>query len=141
MPFTGQCLCGAISYELSEPPVWAHACHCSRCRKTTGTAFAANLFFPIDALRYTRGEELVQRFKVPEAERFTTWFCSKCGSTLPFRNPARGLAGVPMGSLSDDPGFGLRAHIWCESKAPWFEIEGELPQHAEALPAGERPRR
>jgi hypothetical protein len=139
MPLTGQCLCGAVAYALDAEPIWAHACHCSRCRKATGTAFAANLFFPIDALRWTRGEELLRSFKLPEAERFTTVFCSRCGSTLPFRNAARGMAGVPMGSLDGDPGFGLKAHIWVGSKAPWDEIRDALPQYPEALPAAARP--
>lgn len=130
---TGGCLCGAVRYRLTEKPVWSHNCHCSRCRKSGGGAFASNLFFPLDALSYTTGEELLRSFKVPEAERFTHVFCSRCGSTLPFRNEARGLAGVPMGTLDDDPGLGPRAHIFVDSKAPWFAITDDLPQHTEGL--------
>ena len=62
-------------YELSARPVWAHACHCSRCRKSSGAAFAPNLFFPQQALRFVQGEDAIRRFKVPEAERFTHFFC------------------------------------------------------------------
>jgi len=142
MPLTGQCLCGAVAYEIDAEPFWAHACHCSRCRKVSGTAFAANLFVPIDALRFTRGEELLRRYAPPEAERFNTNFCSVCGSTLPFRNPARGSAGVPMGTLDADPHFGLKAHIWVGSKAPWFEPPDDgLPRFDEALPDAARPKR
>ena len=133
MSLTGGCLCGAVRYELSQPPVWAHNCHCSRCRKSTGAAFASNLFVPVDALRYTRGEEQLRSFKVPEAERFTHVFCGRCGSSLPFVNPQRGLAGVPMGSLDGDPGLGPRAHIFVGSKAPWFTITDALPQHPTVL--------
>jgi hypothetical protein len=135
---TGGCLCGAVRYELSREPIWSHNCHCSRCRKATGSAFAANLFFPLDALSYPRGEELLASFEPPDAERFSHVFCSRCGSTLPFRNETRGLVGVPMGSLDDDPGFSPRAHIFVDSKAPWFEISDDLPRHTEGLDSPNR---
>ena len=130
---TGSCLCGEVRYELTQAPVWAHACHCSRCRKTTGSAFASNLFVALGALRYTQGENRLQSYKLPDAERFTHVFCSQCGSTLPFTNESRGVVGVPMGSLDDDPGHPARAHIFVDSKAPWFEITDRLPQHPGAL--------
>lgn len=126
---TGSCLCGGIGYEISREPVWAHNCHCQRCRKSRGGPFAANLFVPLEAFRYNRGEELLSSYKVPEAERFTHVFCSTCGSSLPFLNTARGLAVVPMGSLDDDPGREAGAHIFVDSKAPWFTITDSLPQH------------
>lgn len=141
---TGGCLCGAVRYELTQAPVWAHSCHCSRCRKTSGSAFASNLFFALDALRYSQGDEHLRSFKPPDAERFTHVFCSRCGSSLPFVNQDRGLAGVPMGSLDGDPGYAPRAHIFVGSKAPWFTIGDELPQHPEALGSageGERAQR
>jgi hypothetical protein len=133
MTLAGSCLCGAVRYELTQRPVWAHHCHCSRCRKTSGAAFASNLFFRLEALRYSCGEEHLRSFKPPDAERFTHVFCGRCGSSLPFRNEARDLVGVPMGSLDGDPDFAPRAHIFVGSKAPWFTISDPLPQHPEAL--------
>ena len=130
----GSCLCGAVSFELTREPVWAHNCHCQRCRKIRGGAFASNLFVPLDALRYTRGEDLLVSYKLPEAERFTHVFCKVCGSSLPFLNKDRGTAVVPMGSLDDDPAYPPRAHIFVDSKAPWFTITDSLPQHREQLP-------
>ncbi len=131
---TGSCLCGGVGYELTQEPVWAHHCHCQRCRKVRGAAFASNLFVPLDAFRYTRGEDLVESYKLREAERFTHCFCRVCGSSLPFQNVDRGMAVVPMGSLDDDPNFDCRAHIFVDSKAPWFAITDSLPQYAEQRP-------
>ena len=135
MTLGGSCLCGTVRYELTEAAVWAHACHCSRCRKTSGSAYAPNLFVPLAALRWVQGEAELKRFRPADAERFTHVFCSRCGSTLPFENPDRGLAGVPMGTLDVDPGCGLRAHIFVGSKAPWDTIADDLPQHVEKLGA------
>ena len=132
----GSCLCGAVRYVLAQQADWSHNCHCSRCRKATGATFASNLFVPIEALRFTEGEQLVRTFKPPDAERFTHAFCEVCGGTLPFRNEARGRAVVPMGSLDDDPQFRPQAHIFVTSRAPWDEISDELPQHPEALGSG-----
>jgi hypothetical protein len=134
---TGSCLCRRVCFELTAAPVWAHNCHCSRCRKATGSAFVSNLFFPLAALRYTEGEDLVHAFKLPEAERFTHVFCSRCGASLPFRNTARGLVVVPMGSLDDDPGHRPQAHIFVESKPPWSSITDSLPRHPEGLGSAE----
>jgi hypothetical protein len=131
MAIRGSCLCGSVRYEVTQDPLWAHNCHCSRCRKTRGAPFATNLFVPLDGLRFTQGEDQVRSYKPPEAARFTHAFCGLCGSTLPWRDVVRGLANVPMGSLDDDPGVRARANIFVASKAPWFTITDDLPQHPE----------
>jgi hypothetical protein len=38
---------------------------------------------------------------------------------------------VTLGTLVDDPTIRPSAHIFVGSKAPWFEITDDLPQHAE----------
>jgi hypothetical protein len=131
MSITGSCLCGAIHYEVTQDPIWAHHCHCSRCRKSRGAAFATNLFVPLDGVRFTSGEDQLQFYKVPEAERFTHVFCRNCGSTMPWRVESRGFVAIPMGSLDDDPVIRPSARIFVGSKSPWFPITDDLPQHAE----------
>ena len=138
-PITGSCLCGAVHYEIAGKPVWAHNCHCRRCRKIRGAAFASNLFAPLDTFRWTRGEDRLRSWKLPEAERFTHVFCGVCGSSLPFLNTERGLVVVPMGSLDVDPEHAPDAHIYVDSKAPWFAITDELPRHPEGLGSAPKP--
>ncbi len=41
---TGSCLCRRVTYAISGNLGVFQYCHCSRCRKSTGNAFAANLF-------------------------------------------------------------------------------------------------
>ena len=131
MTTTGSCLCGVVRYELTQPPVWAHNCHCSRCRKSRGAAFASNLFVPTDGFRFLQGAEHVQTYKPPDAERFTHAFCRECGSSVPWHNVSHGNVVVPMGGLDVDPGVIPQAHIFVESKASWYTIADDLPQHAE----------
>jgi hypothetical protein len=127
----GSCLCGGVTFVADGAPLGCWHCHCSRCRKGRSAAHASNLFLPLDAVRYTRGEDLLVSYKVPEALRFTQVFCRRCGSLLPFRNAARGTTVIPMGALDDDPGMRPQAHIFVGSKAPWFEIADALSQHLE----------
>ena len=76
--------------------------------------------------------DLVDDYKVPEAERFTHAFCRVCGSGAPRVSPR--IAMLPAGSLDDDPGLGEQLHFFVGSKAPWYEITGDLPQYDEYPP-------
>lgn len=131
----GSCLCSAVAFVIEGAPTDLRHCHCARCRKARGAAFASNLFVPADRVRYLRGEEQLRSFKVPEAQRFTHVFCGSCGASLPRLYPERGVGVVPAGVLDDDPGVRASSHIFVASKAPWLEIRDGLPQHAEYPPA------
>lgn len=110
-------------------------CHCSRCRKVRGTANATNLLLPLDGLRYLRGEELLTKYRLPEAKFFGHWFCRVCGSSMPRFDDARGITIVPMGAFDDDPGARPDRHIHVGSKAPWDAILDDLPQFEAGPPA------
>lgn len=127
----GSCLCGGVAYEVTPPFVAIYNCHCSRCRKARAAAHTTNGFVAPKDLRFTRGEDLLDRYKVPEAEFFTQAFCRICGSGMPNLDPSRPRVAIPFGSLDDDPGRGPGDHIYCDSKASWYDIEDDLPQHAE----------
>jgi hypothetical protein len=103
--------------------------HCKRCRKATGTGHATNLFVE-GTLTFERGESQIARFKVPEAERFTNTFCTKCGARLPRFNESAGTVFIPAGSLDDDPGLSPQARIFMDSKADWSCSTEALPEYA-----------
>ena len=62
-------------------------------------------------------------------------FCPRCGSVVPDGSDAEGRVGMPAGCFDEDPGSRTVAHIFVASKAPWFEIEDDLPQFEEDAPA------
>jgi hypothetical protein len=121
-------LCGGIEFEVTGAPRAATHCHCRRCRKTRGTGHATNMIIPLDALRFVRGEQLLTKYKLPEAKYFAHWFCSVCGATMPRFDEGRGFAVVPLGAIDDDPGIRPERHIHVASKAPWDTICDGLPQ-------------
>lgn len=127
----GSCLCGGIAFT-AEPPILAvYNCHCSRCQKARGAAHTTNGFVDPKGLHFTRGEDLLDYYKVPDAKFFAQAFCRTCGSGMPNRDLTRDRVGIPFGALDTDPGQGAGDHIYCGSKAPWHTIAGDLPQHAE----------
>ena len=98
----GSCLCGGVEFEISPPYLFFHYCHCSRCRKSSGSAHAANILLRKEQFAWTRGEELVRRWEHPGAKRFCTGFCDVCGSSLPWQSRNR------KGYLVDMTGSGHR---------------------------------
>ncbi len=85
----------------------------------------------MDNIRYLKGEDLLDRYKVPEAQFFVQAFCRVCGAGMPNINPSRNRVAIPFGSLNDEPGQGATDHIYCTFKAPWYEIADNLPQRDE----------
>jgi len=130
----GSCLCGAIAYEL-RAPIRMYHCHCSRCRRARSAAHTTNVFAKVEDFAFTRGEELVAQYKVPEALRFGVAFCTRCGGKVPRVSRERGIVVAPVGALDTDPLMRPQANIYVASKAPWFDITDDLPQYAEMPPA------
>jgi hypothetical protein len=102
-------------------------CHCSRCRKSSGSAFSANVNVRREYWRFAAGEGLVRELESSPG----VWraFCSRCGSPVYSRwdaDPA--MLRLRLGLVNEDPGRRALAHFWVGSKAPWFEIADALPQ-------------
>jgi hypothetical protein len=129
----GSCLCGAIRYELDDPGIVINHCHCSMCRKASGTAFGTFLHIPLAHFRWVSGEDTVKVFeKTPNNPRA---FCPACGSRVPSIEAADDHVIVPAGGLDDDPGLRPAVHIFVGSKAPWYTLSDDLPKFDEAAPS------
>ena len=123
----GSCLCGGVAYEMSPPFVFFHHCHCSRCQKSSGSAFGANILVKAAQFRWTRGDELVGRWELPEAQYYCTGWCTVCGSKLPWESRNRKGFLVPVGTLDDDPGSQPEKNIFWAYRAPWYANPADLP--------------
>ena len=122
----GSCLCGEVAYEVDGKISEIGQCHCSKCRKFTGSSNSAVFVTAIANLKWLRGEELLSSYKAPSG--YFAVFCSKCGSPLP-KTRANKVYLVPAGTLDNDPGVKAAYHVHVASKAPWDEIFDDLPQH------------
>ena len=115
-PAEGSCLCGAVRFTVKGAFESFYLCHCSRCRKASGTAHAANLFSSAGTLAWVSGEDRVKAYQHP-GTRYARAFCADCGSALPFAS-ANGLV-VPAGSLDTDVAIVPDSHIFTASRASW----------------------
>lgn len=122
----GRCYCGAVRYEVADEFAYAMNCHCSNCRRTTGSAFKPFAGVERDKLRIVAGEGSRMIFG---GEAAHDAHCGRCGSLLYSVVREGRWVHVTMGTLVDDPTIRPRAHIFVGSKAPWYEITDNLPQY------------
>lgn len=131
-PYKGQCLCGAVSYEVDELQPRLGHCHCSMCRKFHGAAFATFGEAKPEHFRWTGGEQDLAAYKADNGT--VRQFCRSCGSSLTFApssNP-KGLVEFSLGTLDDDLPNRPDAHIFVNYKASWYDIADHLPRHGES---------
>jgi len=126
---TGSCLCRAVTYEVTGEAKRFYHCHCSRCRKATGTGHASNLFLQPAALTWLSGQEHIRTFRVPEAKRFTNQFCGICGGRLPRQPQDSDLVLIPAGSLDGEPPITPQARIFVDSRASWSCSGEDVPNY------------
>ena len=134
MSFEGSCLCGSVKYQLHGEAKRFYHCHCRRCRKASGTGHATNIMVQAEDFTWLQGEPLLKRFKVPDAERFYTQFCSQCGSAMPRAVPEIGMVVIPAGSLDSELSLQPQARIFWDSRTAWSCAGDELPVFAEYPP-------
>lgn len=130
----GSCLCGSVQYEVSGDPVKFYHCHCTRCRKASGTGHASNMMVKPGSIRWIAGEALIRSFKVPEAARFTNCFCGNCGGRVPRYVKETDMVVIPAGSLDSDPPILPQARIFWDSRASWSCSGDDMPIHSEYVP-------
>jgi len=123
---TGGCLCGAVAYIVADAFLYAANCHCSNCRRTTGSAFKPFAGIKRQELRVIKGADDIKRFGNEQAHDA---HCSVCGSLLYSVVREGEYVHVAMGTLVDAPSIRPSAHIFVGSKAPWFTITDDLPQY------------
>ena len=124
----GKCLCGEVQYTVADEFLYAKNCHCSNCRRATGSAFKPFAGIERNKLRLSNGTENLSLFGNEDAHDA---HCKFCGSLLYSVVRNGQFVHVTMGTLVDAPTIRPTAHIFVGSKAPWFTITDDLPQYQE----------
>ncbi|MFI5013945.1 MAG: GFA family protein [Hyphomicrobiales bacterium] len=124
----GKCLCGAVNYAVADAFVYAANCHCSNCRRTTGSAFKPFAGIERHKLSIAKGED---NLMILGDENGNDTRCKLCGSLLYSVVRDGAFVHVAMGTLVDDPTIRPTKHIFVGSKARWFTITDDLPQYEE----------
>jgi hypothetical protein len=122
----GKCFCGAVHYTVADEFLYAANCHCSDCRRTTGSAFKPFAGIEREKLTVTEGTDKIMIYGEDDGN---DTHCKLCGSLLYSVVRAGAFVHVAMGTLVDSPTIRPAKHIFVGSKAPWFTITDDLPQY------------
>lgn len=113
---TGSCLCGARRYEIAGDLDGVWMCHCSLCRKATGSVGNAILIVPRESFRWLTGEDHGETYVMRPTYSITR--CRTCGTPLPAEEDTKNVY-VTAGTLNEPLGAGIRTHLFCASRADW----------------------
>ena len=122
----GECYCRAVRYAVADAFAYALNCHCSNCRRTTGSAFKPFAGIACDKLRIAKGED--QRMIYGD-ETGHDAHCAALRLAALFRGPRGRIGPCRDGNPGRRPSIRPTAHIFVGSKAPWYAITDDLPQY------------
>lgn len=131
----GGCNCGAVRYRLDAKPLAVIACHCSNCRRQSGSAFSVNLVTKAKALVIEGELGIYEDKDTQSGVPLRREFCVRCGSQI--RSvPTNGtsLIVIKAGSVDDAGLFAPMMHIWTDSKLSWVEIPKGMPSFPKGPP-------
>lgn len=125
---TGRCACEKVQYQVDGKLVDFCHCHCSICRRLHGAAFASWGGVARADFSYTAGEDETKRYAF--SENADSIFCDHCGSTLfvDFK-PEQNMFYIALGTVEGNPDCPPGFHQFVGSKAAWFDIHDDMPQH------------
>ena len=126
--YQGACLCGAVEIEIHGPISSIIHCHCSLCRKSSGTAFATNGFVQRADFKLVKGEAELSQFAFKPGR--LRYFCRHCGSPVYSSNaqdPSR--LRLRLGILTTDIRERPMSHNFYSSKANWEDLDVALPRY------------
>ncbi|MFC3033466.1 GFA family protein [Pseudoalteromonas fenneropenaei] len=135
--YSGSCLCGQVKISVNGPITDIIHCHCSLCRKSTGSAYATNGFVASSDFVITAGQALIRHYSFKPG-RFRH-FCSHCAapvysSNSEDTNRIRIRLGILDSEISERP----MSHNFVGSKANWEDLDAQLPRYEEFEPSRQR---
>ena len=125
----GQCYCGEVRFELLGEVPNIYQCHCSLCRKVSGSSSNSAILVKAENFKWKKGEHRITHFVGQSG--FISDFCSSCGSPLPNPWESRDGYWVPAGLLEDVGDLKIVAHVYVDSKAGWDLVTNKAECFAE----------
>lgn len=126
--YQGSCLCGAVVLEVSGPIQAIIHCHCSKCRKSSGTAYATNGFVAAAALHIKTGQEHIHFYEMSPGKK--RHFCKVCASPIfSSNNSTPELLRLRLGILDSDIEERPMSHNFVSSRANWDDLDADLPRY------------
>jgi hypothetical protein len=121
---TAQCACGAATITVSGEPQTHVVCHCSNCKRRTGSAFGISTYFAREHVVQTSGETEVYAFHhTAQNHDQQRHFCKRCGTTLFWTlSTMPALIGVAGGCFAEQDLGEPRMSVTHSKKMAWLEL-------------------
>jgi hypothetical protein len=131
--YEGSCLCRSVRYRITGELGEFGYCHCTSCRKASGSAHAANAPAARSEFHLLGGADTLREFESSPGKLRV--FCSRCGSPIyAYLAASPEVLRIRLGTLDTPFSKTPRAHTWVSDKAPWEPITDGLPQFPEWAP-------
>ncbi len=128
MKITGGCLCGAVRFESTAPPVITRVCWCRLCQYLGAGSGTVNACFNTESFT-VRGETTDYPDVADSGNIMHRRFCPTCGTPLFSTTAARPhLIFVRAGALDDREVVKPAMTIWTSAAPGWACIADDLPR-------------
>lgn len=123
----GSCLCGAVRYRVNGALKAFTHCHCPKCQKAHGAAFATYASAPASNVEVDAEPGVLKGYE--SSPGVIRQFCGQCGSSL-FWSDARGSfsdwISIAVATLDSPVQPGKQRQVCAEERVGWYGVEGDL---------------
>lgn len=128
---SGKCLCGAVTFEVTGPPVLMAQCHCEQCRRSTGTGHAVQALFEHARLA-VQGQTATYKSVADSGSERTRHFCPTCGSGLFAENSGKpDIIGIAAGAFDDSSWFKPSMNLYASQRPLWDVVDLSVESYAQ----------
>lgn len=125
------CLCEQLRVTIRGEPDFCTICHCSKCRKRSGSAFGVNAYYSREKVVSIAGSSSQYRRQGDSGRYATRHFCPTCGIAVYAEVELfpQGIAVFPgtfAGPYFPQPTLS----VWTEGKCDWVQLPKDLPVFA-----------
>ncbi|NQZ33642.1 MAG: GFA family protein [Oceanospirillaceae bacterium] len=126
--YKASCLCGEVKIEISGTISDIIHCHCSRCRKSTGSAYATTGYLLKTQFLIINGQSSLKYFQ--STEQIRKYFCQHCASPIYSENTNdQQRIRIRLGVLDCDIIERPSSHNFVTSRACWDQFNDRLPHY------------
>ena len=133
---SGNCLCGAVSYEGDGEPIFAGNCHCTDCRKLSASGHMSLMAWP-EAGVSIKGDVTAHTVTADSGATVTNHFCPKCGSQI-FKTNSNmpGVRVLVAGTLDDPEIYKPAVSVYASRALSWDRPDPATQQFETMPPTG-----
>ncbi len=126
----GGCLCGGCRFEYTGEVGPANYCHCTDCRRSTGSAFNVGVRLRREHFLMVAGSPHTFTKAGDSGAALSRHFCPTCGSPLFTSSPRHPDWVYAKAGVLDDPLVVSPTHeSWASSETPWARIPSGIARY------------